>query len=293
MGEVVGSIPAGGVRGEATGGAGEPAGVQRGDGVGDARGRAGVGAGERGGDARRVVVRVGEGGGRGWGEDRRGGRARRGAATGEGPTIGADGRDVVVVVVVVGEVVVVVRRGVLVRGSGAGGEVPRDDLGRASLLAGHGLGRRALERGERGGVVELGGRARRGRGRERDGIDAREGRGRRRVSRGSLGEENGQLRIAGSIAVVVARVDGGDRVPGLQEQRLAVATDGVAHHREARGRLGRVGAHLAGAAGGVTHEERPFDFSLWAPVCRTGSVVESSLARGRSKRCKSCPNFEF
>ena len=34
------SIPAGGVRGEASGGAGEPAGVQRGDGVGDARGRA-------------------------------------------------------------------------------------------------------------------------------------------------------------------------------------------------------------------------------------------------------------
>ena len=220
-------------------------------------------------------------GGAGGGESARG-RARRGTATGEGPTLGADGRHVVVVVVGGGgDVFVVERRGVRVGGSGAGDEVPRDDLGRASLLAGHGLGRRALERGERGGIVEVEGRARHGR--ERDGIDARERRGRRRVSRGSLGEENGHLRIAGSIAVVVARVDGGDRVPGPQEERLAVATDGVAHHREARGRLGRVSAHLCRRDRGS--EVRPFDFSARLACGHLSAGELAALASSSSFRC--------
>ena len=183
---------------------------------------------------RRPAGKVGPGGG----ERARGARAEDG--DGEGPTLGADGRHVVVVVVVVGggDVFVVERRGVRVGRSGAGGEVPQTIWAARASLRAMDLPPRARTRRAR---RHRRGRRPRAHGRERTDRRARETWS-AAASRGSLGEETG-IPHRWIHRCRRHRRWWGSR-PRSAEERLAVATDRVAHHREARGRLGRVSAHL-------------------------------------------------
>ena len=178
-------------------------------------------------------------GGAGGGESARGARAREGRRRGRDRR---SARTVVGVVVVVvgggGDVFVVERRGVRVGGSGAGDEVPRRAIwaARASSRA---MDSAAARSNAASAAASSRSRAARGTAASDDGIDARERRGRRRVAAEASVKSGISASLDPSLSSSLASMVG---IASLrpQEERLAVATDGVAHHREPEG--GAVGS---------------------------------------------------